>query len=307
MRLLSNIGMESGLFMVTNVQWRIAAVTAALLAVGGGAVALGPGASDVAAAIGGIRPAAARVTNQNAPVAGTSTVGASSAASSGAPAATVAVQAKKADKAPLARRIEPGKKYTGMATFYDANGAAGACSYDAGTEVMTAAMNTYDYDTANACGDYVKVTGVKNGKSIIVRITNLCPGSCRLHQLDLNPLAFDKLDDRHAGETPITWKLLSRKKAAAGISLRYKVGSSQWWCGIQVIDHRNPVARVSVKYKGKWRRLKRTEYNYFLSPEGHGCGKEIKVTDIYGQTLTIRALKILPDVTQATKKQFKRH
>ena len=53
-----------------------------------------------------------------------------------------------------------------MATFYDANGAAGACSYDAGTEVMTAAMNTYDYDTANACGDYVKVTGVKNGKSI---------------------------------------------------------------------------------------------------------------------------------------------
>lgn len=263
--------------MVTNVQWRIAAVTAALLAVGG-AVALGPGASDVAAAIGGIRPAA-----------------------------TVAVQAKKADKAPLARRIEPGKKYTGMATFYDANGAAGACSYDAGTEVMTAAMNTYDYDTANACGDYVKVTGVKNGKSIIVRITNLCPGSCRLHQLDLNPLAFDKLDDRHAGETPITWKLLSRKKAAAGISLRYKVGSSQWWCGIQVIDHRNPVARVSVTYKGKWRRLKRTEYNYFLSPQGHGCGKKIKVTDIYGQTLTIRALKILPDVTQATKKQFKRH
>jgi expansin (peptidoglycan-binding protein) len=274
-RLLSNIGRESGLFMVTNVQWRIAAVTAALLAVGGGAVALGPGASL--------------------------------AASSGAPATTVAVQAKTADEAPLARRIKPGKTYTGMATFYDANGAAGACSYDAGTEVMTAAMNTYDYDTANACGDYVKVTGVKNGKSIIVRITNLCPGSCRLHQLDLNPLAFDKLDDRHAGETPITWKLLSRKKAAAGISLRYKVGSSQWWCGIQVIDHRNPVARVSVTYQGKWRRLKRTEYNYFLSPEGHGCGKKIKVTDIYGQTITIRALKILPDVTQATKKQFKRH
>jgi len=263
--------------MVTNVQWRIAAVTAALLAVGGGAVALGPGASDVAAA------------------------------SSGAPAATVAAQAMKADEAPLARRIKPGKTYAGMATFYDANGAAGACSYDAGTEVMTAAMNTYDYDTANACGDYVKVTGVKNGKSIIVRITNLCPGSCRLHQLDLNPLAFDKLDDRHAGETPITWTLLSPKKAAAGISLRYKVGSSQYWCGIQVIDHRNPVARLSVKYKRKWMRLERTEYNYFLSPLGHGCGKKIKVTDIYGQTLTIRALKILPDVTQATKKQFKRH
>ena len=36
-------------------------------------------------------------------------------------------------------------------------------------------------------------------------------------------------------------------------------------------------------------------------------GNKIKVTDIYGQTLTIRALKILPDVTQATKKQFERH
>ena len=162
--------------MATNVQWRIAAVTAALLAVGG------------AAALG---------------------LGAPSAASSGAASATVAVQAKEADKAPLARRIKPGTKYTGMATFYDADGAAGACSYDAGTEVMTAAMNTYDYDTANACGDYVKVTGVKTGTSIIVRITNLCPGSCRLHQLDLNPLAFDELDDRQAGETPITWELLS--------------------------------------------------------------------------------------------------
>ena len=128
-----------------------------------------------------------------------------------------------------------------------------------------------------------------------------------MHQLDLNPLAFDKLDDRQAGETPITWTLLSRKKAAAGISLRYKVGSSQYWCGIQVIDHRNPVARLSVKYQGKWMRLERTEYNYFLSPEGHGCGKKIKVTDIYGETLTIRALKILPDVTQATKKQFEMH
>ena len=54
-------------------------------------------------------------------------------------------------------------------------------------------------------------------------------------------------------------------------------------------------------------RLERTDYNYFLSPQGHGCGNKIKVTDIYGQALTIRALKILPDVTQATKKQFKRH
>ena len=41
-------------------------------------------------------------------------------------------------------------------------------------------------------------------------------GACamRLHQLDLNPVAFDKLDDRQAGETPITWKLVSREKAA---------------------------------------------------------------------------------------------
>ncbi len=261
--------------MATSVRWRVAAVSAALLPLGGGAVALGPGAS--------------------------------SAVSSAAPAAIVAVRATKADEAPLARRIKPGKKYTGRATFYDANGAAGACSYDAGTEVMTAAMNTYDYDTANACGAFVRVTGVKNGTSIIVRITNLCPGSCRLHQLDLNPVAFDKLDDRQAGETPITWKLVSREKAAAGISLRYKVGSSQWWCGIQVIDHRNPVARLSVRYKGAWRRLQRTDYNYFLSPQGHGCGKQIKVTDIYGETLRIRALTILPDVTQTTKKQFKRH
>jgi expansin (peptidoglycan-binding protein) len=207
--------------------------------------------------------------------------------------------------APLAGRIKPGATHTGVATFYQGAQNTGACLFDPSPDHFTAAMNEKDYEGSNACGAYIQVHG-SNGATITVRITNLCPYPCRVGQLDLDPEAYKLLAPPQTGETPITWKLVS-PNISGGIAIRYMTGSSQWWCGIQVINHRNPVARLEVKTAGGWKALPRSSYNYFISAKGAGCGADIRVTDIYGQALVVRALPVKANVTQRTNLQFVKH
>ncbi|MER7605872.1 expansin EXLX1 family cellulose-binding protein [Nocardioides sp. NPDC127503] len=205
----------------------------------------------------------------------------------------------------LTGRIRPGIRYRGVATAYEAGDGNGACLYGPSDDLMVAAMNHTDYESAKACGAYVLVRAA-NGASIKVRIVNDCPLPCKPGQIDLSQQAFAKLADLKVGRLPITWKLLS--PAASGtISIRYKDGSSQWWCGVQAIGHRNPLARLEVRTGNGWRKLQRTGYNYFLATDGRGCGRAIRITDIYGERLTIRGIALKPDVAQPTGVQFARH
>ncbi|MEU4247646.1 expansin EXLX1 family cellulose-binding protein [Amycolatopsis sp. NPDC026612] len=206
--------------------------------------------------------------------------------------------------ASLAGRIKPGVTRSGVATFYDTDG-TGACGYDASPDPLNAAMNVADFEGSRACGAYVLVQAA-TGASVTVRITNLCPAPCRVGQLDLNPKAFDRLGARNLGEIPVTWKLVN-PPTVKQISIRYKVGSSQYWCGIQAIDHRNPLARLEVRTGSGWKQLQRTDYNYFLSENGAGCGGAIAITDIYGERLVIDPLPVKADVVQPTSRQFARH
>ncbi|WP_103343230.1 expansin EXLX1 family cellulose-binding protein [Amycolatopsis sp. CA-126428] len=222
------------------------------------------------------------------------------ASSSASPTTSAAVSAD----APLAGRIKPGVSHSGVATFYDTDG-TGACGYDASPDPLNAAMNVADFEGSLACGAYVEVRAA-GGASVTVRITNLCPAPCRAGQLDLNPEAFDRLGARVRGEIPVTWKLVSRP-GAKQMSLRYKEGSSRYWCGIQVIDHRNPVARLEVRAGGSWKRLQRTGYNYFLSENGAGCGGAVAVTDIYGERLVVEPLPVEAGVSQPANRQFAQH
>ncbi|MDV9169782.1 expansin EXLX1 family cellulose-binding protein [Streptomyces sp. W16] len=224
-------------------------------------------------------------------------------ATSVTPSATKARQ-QAADTASLAGRIRPGVTYRGVATFYDADG-GGACLYDPGDDVMTGAMNTTDYESSKACGAYVLVHAA-GGATVTVRITNECPGECAPGQIDLSAQAFAKLANPSAGRIPITWNLVSPSTSDT-ISIRYKTGSSRYWCGIQAIGHRNPLARLEVLAGGTWRQLQRASYNYFLSESGSGCGGAIRLTDIYGEQLTVPALAVRPDVVQPTRLQFAKH
>ncbi|WP_312877659.1 expansin EXLX1 family cellulose-binding protein [Lentzea indica] len=282
----------------------MAAAVALLVAVAGvtGAVALSNRTSIAGEAVpaAGATPSSGAVAEPTSVPDTTTTTSAPPSTSSSAPPAPAPVAAG----TPLAGRIKPGEPHTGVATFYDSNG-GGACSYDPGPDPLTAAMNWADYEDSKACGAYVLVR-TANGKSLTVRITNLCPAPCRVGQLDLSAEAFAQLAPPVQGEIPITWTLVS-PALQKNISVRYKTGSSQYWCGIQVIDHRNPVARLEVQAGGQWRELKRTDYNYFLSENGAGCGGAIAITDIHGQRLVVNALPVKADVVQGTSVQFAAH
>jgi expansin (peptidoglycan-binding protein) len=242
-------------------------------------------------------------------IAGTAVAGPSAAPTTTVPptttppaTTTVPSPVKTPQGAPLAGKIKPGEQRKGVATFYDSDG-GGACSYDPGPDPLTAAMNVADYENSAACGAFVLVQS--GGKSITVRITNLCPAPCRPGQLDLSAQAFAMLAPPVKGEIPITWTLVSPETSKT-IAIRYKSGSSQYWCGIQVLDHRNPVARLEVQAGGQWRQLKRAEYNYFLAEDGAGCGGAIAITDVHGERLVVTALPVKPDAVQATNLQFAR-
>ncbi|MEW1774290.1 expansin EXLX1 family cellulose-binding protein [Streptomyces sp. NPDC086777] len=222
-----------------------------------------------------------------------------------APSPTAGNATARTTTAPAAGRIRPGTTYQGVATSYDVGNGDGACSYGPTSDVLTAAMNTADYETAKACGAYVSVRAA-SGTAITVRITNECPAPCAVGQLDLSRQAFAKLAPLSAGRIAITWSLLS-PAVTDTVSIRYKTGSSRYWCGIQAIGHRNPLARLEVRTGSGWLALTRTGYNYFLSEQGTGCGGGIRLTDIYGEQLTLPALAVRPDVVQRTGVQFARH
>lgn len=205
----------------------------------------------------------------------------------------------------LAGLVRPGVVYHGVATEYAAADGDGACMLGPSSDMMIAAMNYTDYQDSEACGAHV-VVHAADGASITVLITNECPSPCAPGQLDLSQQAFAKIADPSAGRISVTWQLLSPSTTAA-ISIRYKTGSSQWWCGIQVIGERNPVARLDVSTASGWLQLPRADYNYFLSTNGAGCGHPVRVTDIYGQQLTIAAMPIQTNVIQATDLQFAQH
>ena len=204
-----------------------------------------------------------------------------------------------------AGRIRPGATYVGVATEYSAGNGDGACLFGPAADMMIAAMNYTDYESSRACGAYVQVRAA-NGASITVLITNECPLPCAPGQIDLSQQAFAKLADPKLGRIPITWTLVSPGLSNT-VSIRYKTGSSQYWCGIQVIGHRNPVTKLEVRVGGSWRPLPRTDYDYFLSTDGGGCGGSIRITDIYGQQLTVDGVALLPNVEQQTAVQFAEH
>ncbi|MFE5714021.1 expansin EXLX1 family cellulose-binding protein [Streptomyces sp. NPDC056501] len=260
-------------------------------------------APSTAPSTGSATPTSASHTSAAPASAPASTRSPSTSTTTAAPKPSPTVSSRTTGRAaPRTGRIQPHTPYKGVATAYKAADGDGACLFGPSDDLMVAAMNTTDYETSRACGAYVLVRA-SNGASITVRITNECPLPCAPGQLDLSEQAFAKLADLKVGRLPITWSLLS-PGTLGPLSIRYKTGSTPYWCGIQVIDHRNPVDRLEVRTAEGWRQLPRTEYNYFLSADGSGCGGSIRITDIHGERLTVDGIALKPDVAQPTRVQF---
>ncbi|MEM8535687.1 MAG: expansin EXLX1 family cellulose-binding protein [Chloroflexota bacterium] len=173
---------------------------------------------------------------------------------------------------------------TGEGTFYGATG-AGNCSFDPTPDnLIVAAMNETDYDTARLCGAYVEATGPKG--TVVVRIVDRCP-ECKPGDIDFSEEAFALIADPIDGRVPISWHIVS-PELDGPIVYRYKEGSSQYWTAVQIRNHRNPIATFEYQtIDGQFKSVPREMYNYFVEPSGMGPGPyTFRVTDIYGNVIT---------------------
>jgi len=178
--------------------------------------------------------------------------------------------------------------YKGEGTYYGATG-AGNCSFDQGiNNLMVGAMNRDQYNGSNACGMCASVKG-PNG-SVEILITDQCP-ECKWGDIDLSEQAFEKIADKVAGRVPIEWKYIPCS-INSNIAYKYKEGSSQWWIGIQIRNHRYGLTKLEYKnVQGAYIEIPRRDYNYFVADGGIDSDKNktgpyhFRLTDIHGQVI----------------------
>jgi expansin (peptidoglycan-binding protein) len=96
-------------------------------------------------------------------------------------------------------------QHTGEATYYGGDG-SGNCSFDAGSDILIAAMNDADYANAAACGACVEIAGPD--ATIVARIVDRCP-ECSQGDIDLGEAAFAKIARKELGRVPISWRYVS--------------------------------------------------------------------------------------------------
>ncbi len=189
----------------------------------------------------------------------------------------------------------------GEGTYYDADG-TGNCSFDASPgDLLVAAMNSVDYNTAAWCGACLEVSG-PTGK-VVVRVVDQCP-ECKHGDLDLSPEAFAMLSPLSAGRVPITWHEVACN-VSGPLSYHFKDGANAYWTAIQIRNHRYPIASVEAQDGTSWREIPRLSYNYFVEDSGLGAGPyALRVTDTRGHVVEDSGVALGDNVTRTGTAQF---
>ena len=182
----------------------------------------------------------------------------------------------------------PQTVYKGEGTYYGATG-GGNCSFDVGTNnLKVGAMNNSQYANSQPCGACVEVKGPKG--SLQIMVVDRCP-ECKQGDLDLSESAFEQIAEKSAGRVPIEWHYIPCP-VSNNVRYKYKEGSSQWWIGIQVRNHRYAIAKLEYKNtQGNFTEIPRLDYNYFVANGGIDEDKNktgpyhLRITDVHGQTI----------------------
>ncbi|MFV2084354.1 expansin EXLX1 family cellulose-binding protein [Micromonospora sp. LOL_021] len=191
-----------------------------------------------------------------------------------------------------------GGTHQGKATFYDAQGQGGNCSFDsAPADRMYVALGPAEYADAAACGGYLDVTGPRGTVRVVVM--DQCP-ECAAGHLDLSREAFARIADPVRGIVDVSYRAVVDPPTGP-LAVRVKEGASQWWFAVRVTDHGNPLATVEARTGSGWRGLVRHDYNYWLADDGLGPGPySLRVTDVYGNRATVPGVQLAPARTQQT-------
>ena len=204
------------------------------------------------------------------------------------------------------RTLEPmGTEHSGDATFYGGGYVGGCAMLDpVSTDDWIVAMNYYDWNNSQLAGAYLEVTGELG--SIYMLVTDELPEG-KKGDLDLYVDAFPLIAPAEKGRVPCTWKIIPRNTAAdAPMTIRYKEGSTAFWAGVQLRNHRYPV--TSLEYldaAGHFVEIPRRNYNYFESMELGAGPFTFRMTDIYGNALVAKDVPLIePDVDSPLPVQF---
>jgi expansin (peptidoglycan-binding protein) len=191
--------------------------------------------------------------------------------------------------------------HSGQATYYNATGDGNCMFGPSPSDLMVCAMNNTEYDTARVCGASIRIQGPQG--EVTVRIVDRCP-ECPRGNVDLSKQAFATIADTIQGRVAITWWYVETN-VSGPIEYRVKTGSNAWWIGIQVLNHRTPVAKLEALRNDTFVQVPRMEYNYFVDTTGLGPGPfTVRVTDFYGQQLTDTNIPLSPDAITAGHANF---
>lgn len=194
--------------------------------------------------------------------------------------------------------LEPkGTVHTGEGTFY--GGYEGGCAMldPVSRDYWIVAMNLPDYNNAQLAGAYIEVTGELG--TINMLVTDLLPEG-KKGDLDLYTDAFPLIAPAEKGRVPVTWKIIPLDSAEnAPVSYKYKEGTSDYWCGVQVRNHRYPIAKLEfLDENGEFVEIERKQYNYFESDKMGKGNFTFRLTDIYGQVIIDENIPLSYDDTE---------
>ncbi|MGK5681123.1 expansin EXLX1 family cellulose-binding protein [Actinoplanes sp. URMC 104] len=189
----------------------------------------------------------------------------------------------------------------GKATYFSLDGTLGNCSFPSppADDLFVALGQHNQYSEGAACGTYIDVTGPK-GKTR-VKVIDSCP-ECPAGHLDLSLTAFKKIGVQSDGIIPITYKTVPNAAVPGFLSVRVKEGSSQYWLSVLIDNHANQLASVKIASKGgSFKTASREDFNYWTLPSGAGNGPfKVKITDVYGNSVTVGNIKLAVGKTQKT-------
>ncbi|MFI5492909.1 expansin EXLX1 family cellulose-binding protein [Actinoplanes sp. NPDC051859] len=194
-------------------------------------------------------------------------------------------------------------KQKGKATFYDLAGTVGNCNFKPPADDLYVALGRTEYSAALSCGSYLDVTGPR-GK-VRVKVFDSCP-ECTPGWLDLSRTAFAKIADPAQGIVPITYRAVPGASTPGPLSITFAEGSSQYWWAVLIDNHANPISSVRAKGPGTgWLTAERTDYNFWLIDRQTGNGPfQVELTDLYGNRVTAKNVKLDPEQKQATSVRF---
>jgi len=183
------------------------------------------------------------------------------------------------------------------------------CSFDAVADIKgtfygaleTASLHGPGGSTpAVYCGMCVSMTGI-NGTHT-VQVTDECP-DCHEHNsgntdIDLSTPAFAAVvGDQSIGRSNITWSEIPCPWTSP---LQVIIqGSNEWSAKVIIANHVNRIAKVEVMWQGAWSPMTRGVDNGWNKGSMNGTSKDFKITDIYGEEITVTGLDFTANPTNS--------